>query len=167
MSTEPQSANATLTAAAERDLACPMCHASITADSIAGVCSSCPLYHLKSGCDIDLIACPQCGYHSLPQEHDGPSRQPAETPVMAQWEGSEAPCSGAMRLSDVPSGTSARLLGFSGLDDNHLGRLTAYGMLPGVNLDVLQRFPAIILGVYQAELALETKLAEGVWVLPA
>lgn len=184
-------------------LQCPMCRAPISAESIAGVCASCPLYHMKSGCCIDLIACPQCGYHSLPQEHpraaggdtgatraasgdDGAPRgasssAPAPS-VTTQLDGSRPPvgadddsappravaaCSGAMRLSDVPAGTEARLLGFSGIDDNHLGRLTAYGLLPGVNIKVLQRFPAIILGVYQAELALETKLAEGIWVLPS
>ena len=42
-------------------LECPMCHTAISADSIAGVCSSCPLYRMKNGCCIDLIACPQCG----------------------------------------------------------------------------------------------------------
>jgi len=155
-------------------LECPMCRATIDAESIAGVCASCPLYHMTSGCRIDLIACPDCGYHSLPQEH------PGAAPVTARVDGprsavgtadgpapppAAAACSGAMRLSDVPAGTKARLLGFSGIGDNHLGRLTAYGLLPGVNVEVLQRFPAIILAVYQAELALEMELAEGVWVL--
>jgi Fe2+ transport system protein FeoA len=168
-----------------------MCRATISAESIAGVCASCPLYHMKNGCCIDLIACPQCGYHSLPQEHpgsgtggNGATRETTHAggapPLTARADGSRpsvgtadasapppavAACSGAMRLSDVPPGTKARLLGFSGIDSNHLGRLTAYGLLPGVNIEMLQRFPAIILGVYQAELALETKLAEGIWVL--
>jgi len=171
-----------------------MCHTAISAESIAGVCSSCPLYHIKNGCCIDLIACPQCGYHSLPQEHA--LRPPAHTlppgehtlsprehtlpgristlspaagtlpPDQGKSTGSAAPCSGAVRLSDVRAGTTVRLLGFDGINDSLLGRLTAYGLLPGVNIEVLQRFPAIILGVYQAELALETKLAEGIWVLP-
>jgi hypothetical protein len=162
-----------------------MCRAAISAATIAGVCSSCPLYHMKSGCSIDLIACPQCGYHSLPQEHGAPGGNgaavAATAPAIATTAAAVAPgdherraarppavaeCSGAMRLSEVPAGTSVRLLGFNGVDDNYLGRLTAYGMLPGVTMRVLQRFPAIILGVYQAELALETELAEGVWVLP-
>lgn len=143
-----------------------MCHTAISAESIAGVCSSCPLYHMKNGCCIDLIACPQCGYHSLPQEHA--LRAPApKLPPGAHTLSPAAPCSGAVRLSDVGAGTKVRLLGFNGIDDNLLGRLTAYGLLPGVNIEVLQRFPAIILGVYEAELALETKLAAGIWVLPS
>jgi len=195
---------------------CPMCRTTINAESTAGVCASCPLYHVKGGCRIELIACPQCGYHSLPQEHPLPgqadahppsdngatppgSGEPTATPSEAtpsettpaetmptetmptetmptetmpteamptEWNGSAAACSGALRLSDVAAGTEARLLGFSGIDDDYLGRLTAYGLLPGVSIEVLQRFPAIIVGVYQAELALETELADGVWVLP-
>jgi len=184
-------------------LQCPMCRAPISAESIAGVCASCPLYHMKNGCCIDLIACPQCGYHSLPQEHSGAAGSDAgathgasgdngadrrasgpagATPPTPPLDGSRSPvgaaddntllpaaaaCSGAMRLSDVPAGTEVRLLGFSDIDDNHLGRLAAYGLLPGVSIEVLQRFPAIILGVYQAELALETELAESIWVLPS
>lgn len=156
-----------------------MCRTALSAESIAGVCSSCPLYHMKSGCCIDLIACPQCGYHSLPQEHTHPPQKhthpPQEhthprqepAPGAGGQDMTAAPCSGALRLSDVRAGTKVRLLGFNGVDNNHLGRLTAYGLLPGVNIEVLQRFPAIILGVYQAELALETKLAEGIWVLPS
>ncbi len=154
----------------QRCLECPMCHAALSAESIAGVCSACPLYQMKSGCGIDLIACPECGYHSLPREHVSPNSGAAPVPLPAaeakRWQGASAPCSGAVRLSDVASGTRARLLGFNGIDDDYLGRLTAYGLLPGVNIEVLQRFPAIILGVYQAELALETKLAESIWVLP-
>ena len=170
-----------------------MCRTAITAESTAGVCASCPLYHVKGGCCIDLIACPQCGYHSLPQEHLQPQRSESPPggdgvsspagdltpptdelcsagnggpPVLPEWDGSAANCAGAIRLSEVAAGTEARLLGFSGIDDDYLGRLTAYGLLPGVGIEVLQRFPAIIVGVYQAELALETELAESVWVLP-
>jgi Fe2+ transport system protein FeoA len=144
-----------------------MCRAAISAETLAGVCSSCPLYHMTSGCRVDLIACPQCGYHSLPAEHDLARSGPAVPRADAGAGADVALCSGAVPLSEMPSGSRARLLGFRDVDDNYLGRLTAYGMLPGVNVEVLQRFPAIILGVYQAELALETELAAGIWVLPA
>lgn len=179
-----------------------MCGAAISAESIAGVCAACPLYRIKSGCCIDLIACPECGYHSLPREHGPaaagrpassfetsvppaatsplaaadapPGTAPSLTAVAARPEEvAERPasmrpakCRSATRLSEVPAGSRARLLGFNGIDDNHLSRLTAYGLLPGVHVEVLQRFPAIILGVYQAELAIETTLAQGIWVLP-
>jgi hypothetical protein len=148
-----------------------MCRADLDADAIAGVCSSCPLYHVTGGCRIDLIACPQCGYHSLSGEAGAMTSATAPPAAISPVDASApspaaAQCSGARRLSEVSAGTSARLLGFNGIDDNHLGRLTAYGLLPGVKVAVLQRFPAIILGVYQAELALETELAAGVWVLP-
>lgn len=165
-------------------LQCPMCHTSLDAGSVAAACAACPLYHVTSGCRVDLVACPQCGYHSLPGEHVAPHTE-AGSPLsdaphadaVRALPGAAAPerapevppaalCAGAQRLHEVRSGTRARLLGFEGIDDGHLGRLAAYGLLPGVSIEVLQRFPAVILGVYQAELALETELAAGVWVLP-
>lgn len=181
-------------------LRCPMCGTAIDANSIAGVCGSCPLYRAKSGCCIDLIACPQCGYHSLPREHrasatvssGGAPRgmvagvpHPGSLPVVRRAAAPAAPsgaraaatpppprpltaadCAGARRLTEIPAGGRARLLGFSAVNDAELGRLTAYGLLPGVIIEVVQRFPAVILAVYQAELALENGLAENVWVLP-
>ena len=158
----------------ELTLHCPMCRAEIDAGSIAGACASCPLYHVKSGCCIDLIACPRCGYHSLPQEHVGgpaprtrPESLPSVNPTTDLPSFSPAVCAGALRMTEVTPGTKARVLGFSDVDDNQIGRLTAYGLLPGVTIEVVQRFPAIILSVYQAELAIETGLAQGIWVLPS
>jgi hypothetical protein len=73
---------------------------------------------------------------------------------------------GARPLSELPAGTRARLIGFNDLDDRQLGRLTAHGLLPGVVVEVIQRFPAVILGFYQSELALETGVAKSIWVVP-
>ena len=170
---------------------CPMCGAAVDAASMEGVCSSCPLYHLSSGCCISLIACPSCGYHSLPGEHGGglpveATVQPAgangsalpvvnvadqapATPDRAMSEPvsfTPANVEGAKPLSEMPSGSRARLVGFNDLDDRQLGRLTAHGLLPGVVVEVIQRFPAVILGFYQSELALETSVARSIWVVP-
>ena len=170
---------------------CPMCGAAVDAVSMEGACGSCPLYHLSSGCCISLIACPSCGYHSLPGESGGTVStgagvQPAGAvgsalPVVSVTD--EAPAhpaptapepvsftpanvEGARPLSELPSGTRARLVGFNDLDDRQLGRLTAHGLLPGVVVEVIQRFPAVILSFYQSELALETAVARSIWVVP-
>jgi hypothetical protein len=168
-----------------------MCGASVDAAAMEGLCSSCPLYHFSNGCCIELIACPHCGYHSLPREHagempSGPGVQPAGAngsalPVVAA--GAQNPTdagavaepvsftpanvAGARPLSELPSGTRARLVGFNDLDDRQLGRLTAHGLLPGVVVEVIQRFPAVILGFYQSELALENAVARSIWVVPS
>jgi len=169
-----------------------MCGAAVDAASMEGVCSSCPLYHLSSGCCISLIACPSCGYHSLPGEDGVPVTAGAEVrpagaadsalPVVnvpdlaSATPGPTAPArvsftpanaEGAQPLSELPSGTRARLVGFNDLDDRQLGRLTAHGLLPGVVVEVIQRFPAVILGFYQSELALETAVARSIWVVPS
>lgn len=147
---------------------CPMCRAEIDAAALQGICAACPLYAVTKGCRLELIPCPGCGYHSLASEHDeqeaddvfaGHSPESLPLPTVEE-------CNGALRLSEVPSGTAARLVGFNGLGEKDLGRLTAHGLLPGVRVEVIQRVPAVILGVYQTELALESSLAAGVWVVP-
>ena len=143
---------------------CPMCRAEIDAAALHGICDACPLYAATKRCRLDLIPCPGCGYHSLAWEHDtqeetAPALENLQLPNVEE-------SNGAVRLSELPAGTSARLLGFNGLVEKDLGRLTAHGLLPGVQVEVIQRVPAVILGLYQTELALESRLAAGVWVVP-
>lgn len=170
-------------AAPAKTTKCPMCGAPVDSVSMEGVCGSCPLYHLSSGCVIELIACSSCGYHSLPGENGvqvagaegtalpvvtagGASAKPGRTVSSEPASFTPANVEGARPLSELPSGTRARLIGFNDLDAKQLGRLTAHGLLPGVVVEVIQRFPAVILGFYQSELALETGIANSIWVVP-
>ena len=138
---------------------CPMCHGVLDATAQAQACQSCPLYRLTSGCCLQLIRCPTCGYHSLPGEETPPPQMlPVVEPLHVE--------NGAARpLNELAVGAQARLVGFDALSERDLQRLVAYGLTPGSLLEVLQRVPAYILKIHETELALEHSLVKAIYVL--
>lgn len=138
---------------------CPMCHGLLDATAQAQACQSCPLYHLTSGCCLQLIRCPTCGYHSLPGEETPPPR------VLPRVEPLHAENGAARPLNELAVGAHACLVGFDSLGERDLQRLVAYGLVPGSRLKVLQRVPAYILKIHETELALEHSLVKAIYVL--
>ncbi len=139
---------------------CPMCHGLLNARAQAHACQSCPLYHLGSGCCLQLIRCPTCGYHSLPgEEKPSPQVLPAVEPLHIQNGTAARP------LDELEVGARACLIGFDSLNERDLQRLVAYGLIPGARLKVLQRVPAYILKIHETELALEHSLVKAIYVL--
>jgi ferrous iron transport protein A len=141
-----------------------MCGALLNAEAQIEACRSCPLYGWTQGCRLGLLRCPACGYHSLPHEtrdlsepaivlKDHPRRGPQKDETMCL-------------LSEAPSGTRARLMSLDGLSERELKRLLAYGLAPGVSVQVLQRVPAVVIKVQEIELALEEALAQAIYVVP-
>lgn len=140
---------------------CPMCHGLLDCTGNAQGCQSCPLYHLTRGCRLQLIRCPNCGYHSLPGEKTaGPQVLPAVEPLHA--DNRAVPCT----LIELAVGAQACLVGFDSLTERDLQRLVAYGLVPGARLKVLQRVPAYILKIHETELALEHSLVKAIYVHP-
>lgn len=147
---------------------CPMCRAEIDDGANAeGVCGSCPLYGWSDGCLVQLVACPRCGYHSLPQEYASESREPPDLESLSELElrPPEA-IEGAQPLTSLRSGARARVVGFDGLRSKNLQRLVAHGLVPGVRVEVLQRLPAYVLKIYETELAIESAVARTIAVVP-
>ena len=116
--------------------------------------ASCPL--AIAGCRI--AHCPRCGY-TTPDEARG----------LAGWIGRwlSRPALGRVaRLSEMPTGRPGAV--------DHLdtppevaAQLTLLGFTPGTPLTLRQRFPAYVVEVDGAEVALERSVAEGIWVTQA
>jgi len=70
----------------------------------------------------------------------------------------------SLTLDALRAGERARLVGYDGISEHELQRLAAYGLVPGVQLTVLQRKPAVILRFHQTELAVEPALAKAIYV---
>lgn len=144
---------------------CPMCGSEIAASSLS-VCDSCPLHSLTGGCSLELVPCPGCGYHALPGELTAavaPGDQAAEVPLACGAEGGIS----TQPLSGLGAGHRARIAWVRCGDEAINRRLLAYGLAPGARIEVLQRRPALILRVYETELALAPEVAEGIAVAVA
>lgn len=145
---------------------CPMCRSALDPQTQHQACVHCPLHRLTEGCSIQMVRCPCCGYHSLASEveivpdlrvdgaiHAASARQ---TPTSAAATG--------RRLNQLHDADDAVVIGFNGLSERATRRLMAYGLVPGARFKLLQRRPAYILRVGQTELALESEIAESVYV---
>jgi len=144
---------------------CPMCGSEL-ADRALSVCDHCPLQRLSGGCTLELVPCAQCGYHSLPDElAAAPQGHPRsrEVPAACGAEGTQD----TLPLGSLRAGTLARVARVDCGDEAVDRRLLAYGLAPGARIEVLQRRPALILRIYETELALAPEVAAGIAVAVA
>lgn len=140
--------------------ACPMCGTMLETGA-ASACERCPMHSFSAGCSLDLVPCPNCGYHALPEElvrADGES--PPEVPLVCGGEGS-AP---TQSLAQLSAGSTGRIAWVECGDAAVNRRLLAYGLAPGARIEVLHRRPALVLRIYETELAIAPEVAEGIAV---
>ena len=144
---------------------CPMCGAALDPEARERACRGCPLRALTKGCRLGLVRCPVCGYHSLareahPLKGGWAPRMAAHSPSFEN----DFRGSARSKLNELPPGAEAHLAGFNGLQEPDVKRLLAYGLVPGVRVQVLQKSPAVVLRVGETELALEEALAASIEV---
>jgi Fe2+ transport system protein FeoA len=136
-------------------IVCSMCGQAFDA-SHHQACQKCPL---QTGCK--LARCPNCGYEMVN----------VHTSRLARWaarwltRGSGESPSLKNTLADLIPGQSAQVVGFSaGLSLKQQAHLLAYGVAPGRQVQVLQHNPVTVVQVEHLELALETALAQDVYI---
>jgi Fe2+ transport system protein FeoA len=133
---------------------CGLCGLRYTPAGEACRSRGCPL--AASGCQLEH--CPRCGYAT-----------PTAARGIAGWlqrlvNGSaECAASSGTRLSDAPIG---RELVVERVDapPNVAAQLTLLGLTSGTRLTLAQRFPAYVVCVDGAEVAVETSVARAVWI---
>jgi Fe2+ transport system protein FeoA len=113
-----------------------------------------------SGCPLARVGCatrhcPRCGY-ATPDE---------ERSVAARWirrlfRRGRGSARTLAELTPGAEGVVDRLTGDGAL----LARLTAHGLAPGTRIALLQRSPAYVVEIGETTLALERRVAEGVWL---
>lgn len=67
-------------------------------------------------------------------------------------------------LSQVAPGSTARVMELDTRDHIRLQKLLSLGVLPGVTVEVVQRFPCLVLSIDQALVAMDAGMAEAVLV---
>lgn len=86
-------------------------------------------------------------------------RQTPKSPPVAVGASSET-----MTLAALEPGRIAEILEVRSQDDAVLRKLTALGLLPGVRLQLLRRFPCYLLQIGHAQIALDKWLASAILV---
>lgn len=144
---------------------CPMCRSALDPETQHQACEHCPLHRLTEGCAIQMVRCPFCGYHSLATEVEIAPRADMDGAVAIERTRRTASSDAKGRqLNQLLDASDGVVTGFNGLSDRAQRRLMAYGLVPGARFRLLQRRPAYILRVGQTELALESEIAESVYV---
>ena len=132
---------------------CPLCNTDFEGTECH---SSCPM---SKGCA--MVRCPHCGYEFVESGRitDMLKRWIRRGPAKNAAEGGGAP----LRVTDVPEGTVAPVASI-GSSSMRLNRLAAFGIVPGTEVKVLARKPAVVLECGSASLALDDDVAREIFV---
>jgi len=144
-------------------LICPFCgHEFFAADSLCH--HGCPLSPI-----CHLHRCPSCDYefpgrprsvswlrrlvHRLSGEHADVCRQTA--------------ADGLRTVGDLTSGERARVLRLAGEKASRRNALAVFGLVPGSEIELVERQPAYVIRVGETELALDAEIAREILIEPA
>jgi Fe2+ transport system protein FeoA len=124
---------------------------------------ACPACPLSTNCG--KACCPRCGYEAV--------RPSPLVELVRGWLGRGAsgraavPRSETLRLSDLPVGQQASVLGLASTSESRQSaRLVAMGLLPGVSIRLLRRSPAYVFAVGNSQFAVDERLAAQILVQP-
>lgn len=67
-------------------------------------------------------------------------------------------------LVDVDKGTKGKVLYLHTMDNRKLQKLMAMGILPGVSVEVIQRFPSYVLKIGNSQIAMDEEMARDVFI---
>ena len=70
-------------------------------------------------------------------------------------------------LTTLATGTTAAIHRIASSDPGRLVKLSSLGVLPGAEVTLLQRRPAVLLRIGESEIALDPEVAADIWVEPA
>jgi Fe2+ transport system protein FeoA len=129
---------------------CALCGFEFTEAEAKRPCARCPL-----GAHCDLVCCPNCGYQA-PQEPKWLRRW------RAQWRRRNGASEGTLAAMRV--GGETEIIAVRPRDQRTLQRLVTMGLVPGVRIRLLRRFPCYLIELGHAQIALDRELASAIIV---
>lgn len=127
---------------------CALCGFEFSESDAKRPCASCPL-----GAKCDLVCCPNCGYQA-----------PREPRWLSRWRHRHNAYDGT--LAALKPGVETEIVAVRPRDKRTLHKLTALGLLPGVRVRLLRRFPCYLIELGHAQIALDRELASAIVVRP-
>lgn len=146
-----------------RVVACRLCGEEFVPSALA--ChAACPL-----GPKCSLICCPNCGYQIVDESSSSTARVLKKV-LRIRNGGSatprERPEEGGVPLTHVPVGREVEVRSLRGMVPGRSHRLSAFGLVPGSRVQLLQRKPAPVLRIGETELAVSDEILDEIWVEP-
>lgn len=122
----------------------------------------------RHGCPLSpacsLTRCPSCDYE-LPLQQE---RVPWWRGLWRSRRGEEALLSEkALTVRDLRSGQRGRVLVLGGSSGSRRNTLAVFGLVPGAELELIQRQPAFVVRVGETDLALDPDIAGEILISPA
>lgn len=137
---------------AENLLTCPLCGFEFErTDSLCG--HGCPL-----GAACHLARCPVCEYE-FPEKPAGVSWLRRLIGKAASPPPPACPGEGLLTVKDLRPGESAEILALSGKSPSRRNNLAVFGLVPGSEVRLLQRYPSFVLRIGETVLALDGEVA--------
>ncbi|HEX3128754.1 MAG TPA: FeoA domain-containing protein, partial [Thermoanaerobaculia bacterium] len=133
-------------------LTCPLCGFEFErVDSLCG--HGCPL-----GAACHLARCPMCEYE-FPEKPAGTSWLRRFLGRTASPAPSACPGDGLTTVKDLRPGEAAEILGLSGESPARKNNLAVFGLVPGSEVRLIQRYPSFVLRIGETVLALDREVA--------
>ncbi|MGZ5494886.1 MAG: ferrous iron transport protein A [Thermoanaerobaculia bacterium] len=137
----------------ERKYECPLCATDFTG---AECHSACPM---SNGCA--MVRCPHCGSEFVESGRfvDMLRRWIRRGPAIPRPEGPTP-------VTDLPLGTSAAITHIAHTSAARLNQLASYGIVPGTEVRLISRRPAVVLACGAATVAVEDEIGREIFVTP-
>ncbi|HEY3052768.1 MAG TPA: FeoA family protein [Thermoanaerobaculia bacterium] len=138
----------------ERTYECPLCGTDFEG---ARCHSSCPI---SRGCT--MVRCPHCSYEFVESGRftDMLRRWIRRAPAIACRESSDS----TLPVTELPVGSSAPVAYITAKSAARLNRLASYGIVPGTEVRLVSRRPAVVLACGSAFVALEDDIGREIYV---
>ncbi len=127
--------------------------------------TGCPM-----GSRCNLICCPNCGYQVVDESKSRIAnllRRLWSSPGQSKERGQQNRESSVVPLTHIPVGRAVEVCRLADMPPHRLTRLSTFGLVPGSQVEVLQRRPAPVVRVGETELALSEEILGQVWVRTA
>lgn len=128
---------------------CALCGFEFSESDAKRPCASCPL-----GAKCDLVCCPNCGYQA--------PREPRWLSRLRRWRRRNGVYDGT--LAALKPGAETEIIAVRPHNERVLHKLTALGLLPGVRVRLLRRFPCYLIELGHVQIALDRELASAIVV---
>lgn len=141
---------------------CDFCGAVFEKDECRSGCESCPMNR-----NCKKIKCPNCNYEMYPEpEHKtlgriknlfdliGKSKKKSN-----RLNDNKSVNKKYVNLTELETGEKARILKINTNDLTKMRKLTAFGIMPGLDIIMIQRYPAFVVQIGFTQVALDEDIA--------